>query len=84
MGPGFDSFGFAVDLENELLVERGPFAMEIVGEGAESLPVREERGQMDGWDCFVCGVHTPRKSVCLRFCFALFLPPRLRFVTLTL
>ena len=48
MGPGFDSFGFAVDLENELLVERGPFAMEIVGEGAESLPVREERGQLDG------------------------------------
>lgn len=40
MGPGFDSFGFAVDLENELIVERGPFSMDISGEGEDSLPVR--------------------------------------------
>ena len=26
MGPGFDSFGFAVDLENELILERGATA----------------------------------------------------------
>ena len=38
MGPGFDSFGFAVDLKNELIVERGAFAVEIEGEGEASLP----------------------------------------------
>ena len=38
MGPGFDSFGFAVDLENELILERGEFVVDVVGEGEDSLP----------------------------------------------
>ena len=38
MGPGFDSFGFAVDLENELVLERGAFKVDIIGEGETSLP----------------------------------------------
>lgn len=38
MGPGFDSFGFAVDLENELVLERGAFEMDIYGEGENTLP----------------------------------------------
>ena len=38
MGPGFDSFGFAVDLENELVLERGAFEMDIYGEGEKTLP----------------------------------------------
>ena len=38
MGPGFDSFGFAVDLENELILERGAFKVDIIGEGETSLP----------------------------------------------
>jgi len=38
MGPGFDSFGFAVDLHNELILERGPFEVVIEGEGADDLP----------------------------------------------
>ena len=38
MGPGFDSFGFAVDLQNELVLERGPFRFDIYGEGETSLP----------------------------------------------
>ena len=45
MGPGFDSFGFAVDLENELSLERGPFSVDIVGEGEDSLPVRMAKGK---------------------------------------
>lgn len=38
MGPGFDCFGFAVDVRNELIVERGAFAIEIEGEGRDELP----------------------------------------------
>ena len=38
IGPGFDSFGFAVDLENELVLERGAFEMDIYGEGEKTLP----------------------------------------------
>ena len=38
MGPGFDSFGFAVNLQNELILERGPFEVNIEGEGEDSLP----------------------------------------------
>jgi len=41
MGPGFDSFGFAVDLKNELVLERGAFQIEIFGEGELSLPKDE-------------------------------------------
>ena len=38
MGPGFDCIGMAVDLWNELTVERGPFEVVINGSGAEELP----------------------------------------------
>jgi|AntAceMinimDraft_5_1070358.scaffolds.fasta_scaffold49423_2 homoserine kinase len=59
MGPGFDSFGFAVDLENDLIVERGPFVVNIVGEGEDSLPVRDgmsrQRSNMQGVGCGVWG-----------------------------
>jgi len=37
MGPGFDCFGFAVDIRNDLFVERGDFVFEIEGEGAGEL-----------------------------------------------
>lgn len=42
MGPGFDCIGMAVDLWNELTVARGPFAVEISGEGESALP-RDDR-----------------------------------------
>lgn len=40
MGPGFDCIGMALDIWNELTVERGPFSIEMVGEGsdARSMP----------------------------------------------
>ena len=42
LGPGFDCLGLALDLRNELTLElrdeRGPAMVEIVGEGAETLP----------------------------------------------
>ena len=38
MGPGFDSFGFALDLGNELVIERKGFGVDIVGQGKDSLP----------------------------------------------
>lgn len=38
MGPGFDSIGMALDMWNELTVERGDFHVSIEGEGAAELP----------------------------------------------
>ncbi len=38
LGPGFDAAAAALDLWNELIVEEGPFAVEIEGEGADELP----------------------------------------------
>lgn len=38
MGPGFDCIGMALDMWNELTVERGSFHIDIEGEGAEELP----------------------------------------------
>jgi homoserine kinase len=38
LGPGFDAAGAALDLWNEVVVEEGPFAVEIEGEGADELP----------------------------------------------
>ena len=39
MGPGFDCAGMALDVWNELTVERASgFSMEIEGEGAKVLP----------------------------------------------
>lgn len=38
IGPGFDCIGFALDIWNELTVERGPFRLEIEGEGESTLP----------------------------------------------
>lgn len=38
MGPGFDCFGFAVDVRNDLIIERGDFGIDIEGEGEDELP----------------------------------------------
>lgn len=39
MGPGFDCVGMALDIWNELTVEKSEFQIfEVVGEGASSLP----------------------------------------------
>jgi homoserine kinase len=39
LGSGFDCFGLALDLHNDVtLIPEGPFQVEIVGEGAETLP----------------------------------------------
>jgi homoserine kinase len=38
LGPGFDCAAAALDLWNELTVERGPHSIEIEGEGAAELP----------------------------------------------
>jgi homoserine kinase len=38
LGPGFDAAAAALDLWNEVVVEEGPFAVEIEGEGADELP----------------------------------------------
>ena len=38
LGPGFDSIGMAVDLWNELTVERGAFEVVTEGEGANTVP----------------------------------------------
>ena len=37
LGPGFDAAGAALDLWNEVVVEEGPFAVELEGEGADEL-----------------------------------------------
>ena len=43
LGPGFDSFGFALDVWNRLTVERADaFSMSISGEGADRLDVSEK------------------------------------------
>ncbi|MFW6174811.1 MAG: homoserine kinase [Chloroflexota bacterium] len=42
MGPGFDCIGVALDIWNELTVERGAFSVSVSGDGEESLP-RDER-----------------------------------------
>ena len=39
LGPGFDCFGMALRLFNDVeLVADGPFGVEVIGEGAEVLP----------------------------------------------
>lgn len=38
MGPGFDCIGMALEMWNELTVERGDFHVDIQGEGAGELP----------------------------------------------
>jgi homoserine kinase len=38
LGPGFDAAAAALDLWNEVVVEEGPFAVEVEGEGAEVTP----------------------------------------------
>lgn len=38
LGPGFDCIGLALDLWNEVKVERGAFGITTHGEGAEQLP----------------------------------------------
>ena len=43
MGPGYDSLGMAVEIWNELTVERASeYSMTIEGEGADELPTQEE------------------------------------------
>ncbi len=38
LGPGFDAAGAALDLWNELVVEEGPFAVVVDGEGGDEAP----------------------------------------------
>jgi homoserine kinase len=39
LGPGFDCFGLALGLYNDVeLIPEGPFGVEVVGEGADGLP----------------------------------------------
>ncbi len=38
LGPGFDCIGLALDLWNEVTVERAPFTIHTTGEGAGELP----------------------------------------------
>ena len=57
MGPGFDCFGFAVDVRNELIVERGEFEIDIVGEGKDELP-RDETNAI--YDAVVTGFEAAR------------------------
>lgn len=38
LGPGFDSFGMAVDVLNEVVVRPGPAEVTVVGEGAGEVP----------------------------------------------
>jgi len=38
LGPGYDCLGMALDIWNELTVERGPFRVDVRGEGADQLP----------------------------------------------
>ena len=43
LGPGFDSFGFALDVWNRVTVERADtFSMTIEGEGADRLDCSED------------------------------------------
>eukprot|EP00750_Incisomonas_marina_P021138 INCI4180.5.p1 GENE.INCI4180.5~~INCI4180.5.p1 ORF type:complete len:932 (-),score=122.48 INCI4180.5:218-3013(-) len=43
LGPGFDCLGLAVDLWNELTVERAPaFSLMITGEGSDAIPKTKE------------------------------------------
>ena len=43
LGPGFDSFGFALDVWNRITVERADeFSMTITGEGADRLDCSED------------------------------------------
>ena len=43
LGPGFDSFGFALDVWNRVIVERSDkFSMTITGEGADRLDTSEK------------------------------------------
>ncbi len=38
LGPGYDCLGMALDIWNEVAVERGPFRVNVRGEGADQLP----------------------------------------------
>jgi hypothetical protein len=43
LGPGFDSFGFALDVWNRVIVERADeFSMTITGEGADRIKCSED------------------------------------------
>ena len=70
MGPGFDCFGFAVDVRNELIVERGEFEIDIVGEGKDELP-RDETNAI--YDAVVTGFEAARPGCAL--------PKNLRFTS---
>ena len=39
LGPGFDAFGMAVDLTNDVAVRPGPAEVDVTGEGAGELPL---------------------------------------------
>ena len=46
LGPGFDSFGFALDVWNRVIVERADeFSITVTGEGADRLVADLQRRQ---------------------------------------
>lgn len=68
IGPGFDCIGFALDLWNELTVERGGFRLDIEGEGETTLP-RDARnlvvtGVLSAFKA--SGVEAPELSYCCK------------------
>lgn len=43
LGPGFDSFGFALDVWNRVTVERADkFSLTVLGEGADTIDTSEK------------------------------------------
>jgi homoserine kinase len=59
IGPGFDCLGMALQLHNELVVEKhsedGPPAVEIQGEGAQSLPKDKSNLMVRAADTVIAG-----------------------------
>jgi homoserine kinase len=52
LGPGFDAAAAALELWNELVVEEGPFGVEIEGEGADELPRDASHLALRAFACF--------------------------------
>jgi homoserine kinase len=54
LGPGFDAVGVALDLWNELLAEESEsFSVEVLGEGADEVPLDETHLAVRAFEIFV-------------------------------
>ena len=63
LGPGFDSFGFALDVWNRIIVERADkFSMTITGEGSDRLDCSEDNMMPQ----MASGARHARVARCLR------------------